>query len=197
MGNATKAAAIILRPKMSASGQNRKSRPHCGMSAFPQRADIACPAGHVRFVPIPEVAFVREMPTRRMPYGVSPRMWMSNSRVIVNRNSVLISDMEVLPRRALAKSASRLTRLSRKAHRAARSATSSRRDNNLTDCREGRSQARCFGFEARDRKLSRARCRRRTQRGASDRNRADRLRQWRNYFSRRPDDPGANTCASI
>ena len=50
-------------------------------------------------------------------------------------------------------------------------------------------------FEARDRKLScaRARCRRRTQRGASDRNRADRFRQWRNYFSRGPDDPSTNT----
>src|SRR6267378_4399658 len=56
-------------------------------------------------------------------------------------------------------------------------------------------------FEARDRKLScaRARYRRRTQRGASDRNRAerfrqwvDRFRQWRHYFSRRPDDPSAS-----
>ena len=46
---------------------------------------------------------------------------------------------------------------------------------------------------ARDRKLSCARswCRRRTQRGASDRNRADRFGQLRSYFSRRPDDPSA------
>jgi hypothetical protein len=36
-----------------------------------------------------------------------------------------------------------------------------------------------------------ARCRRRTQRGASHRNGADRLWQWRNYFSRRPEDPSA------
>ena len=49
-------------------------------------------------------------------------------------------------------------------------------------------------FDARDRKLScaRARRRRRTQRGASDRNRADRFRRWRNYFSRRPNDPSAS-----
>jgi hypothetical protein len=59
--------------------------------------------------------------------------------------------------------------------------------------------ARSFGslftdLEAPDRKLSRARarCRRRTQRGASDRNRAERFRQWRNYFMRRPDDPSAS-----
>jgi hypothetical protein len=34
--------------------------------------------------------------------------------------------------------------------------------------------------------------RRRTQRGASDRNRADRFRQCGNYFSRGPDDPRTN-----
>ena len=39
---------------------------------------------------------------------------------------------------------------------------------------------------------ARARYRRRTQRGTSDRNRADRFRQWRDCFSRRPDDPSAS-----
>ena len=50
-------------------------------------------------------------------------------------------------------------------------------------------------FEARDRKLScaRARCGRRTQRGAADRNRADWFGQCGNYFSRGPDDPSTNT----
>ena len=51
-----------------------------------------------------------------------------------------------------------------------------------------------LSFRARDRKLSRARswCRRRTQRGASNRNGADRFRQSRSFFARRPDDPSAS-----
>lgn len=48
---------------------------------------------------------------------------------------------------------------------------------------------RCLEIEVWDRRLSRARvrCRRRAERGASDRNRAERFRQRRNCFSRRPD----------